>query len=184
MAYVGLFCALTAVGAIFSIQIMQLVPFSLQVLFTLLSGAVLGSRLGSLSQASYVLMGLIGLPVFAMRRAGLGVLFGPTGGFLIGFIAGAAVTGWVVERMADQVQSRFGKIAVVFLAFLLGVVTIYIPGVLWLAYHVGGLKAALVSMLPLLPADIVKACAGTVLYSILHSRGILRYTNRTTPTVT
>lgn len=175
IALVGLFAALTAVGAIFSIQLGNAVPFSLQLMFTLLSGAVLGSRLGSLSQASYLLMGLVGLPVFAMRRSGFGVLFGPTGGFLIGFILGAFVTGWIIERLS-QGRER-SPIIVTFLAMLFGALVTYIPGIGWLAWHVDGIEPAVLSMLPFVPADLVKAGIGAVIYTLLTTRGLVSVPN-------
>lgn len=169
IALVGLFAALTAVGAVVSFQVTA-VPFTLQLMFTLLAGAVLGSRLGSLSQVSYLLMGLAGLPVFSMRRAGFGVLFGPTGGFLIGFILGAWVTGKIVE----WAKARRGKATpwVALLAMVAGAVTTYVPGIAWLAWHVDGLKPAVVSMIPFIPVDLGKAVLGAGLYSVLVARGI------------
>lgn len=171
IALVGLFAALTAVGAVFSIQIGSAVPFTLQLMFTLLAGALLGSRLGSLSQLSYLLMGFVGLPVFSMRRGGIGMLFGPTGGFLIGFVLGAFVTGLLVEWAVR----RWGKSGPLFtlVAMLVGALTTYIPGIGWLAWHVGGLKAAAASMLPFVPVDLVKAVLGTGIYMMLAARGLL-----------
>lgn len=173
IALVGLFAALTAVGAVFSIPV-GTVPFSLQLLFTLLSGALLGSRLGSLSQASYVLMGLIGLPVFAMRRAGFGVLAGPTGGFLVGFILAAWVTGWIIERFTPQKEGNEAAASpgIVFLAMLAGALVTYVPGIAWLAWHVGGIRPATVSMLPFVPGDLVKAVIGTGIVTMLQVRGL------------
>ena len=92
LAMVGLFAALTAIGAWISIPIPP-VPFTFQVLFVLLAGAVLGSARGGLSQIVYVLLGVIGLPVFAGGASGPGVLFGPTGGYIFGFIVAAFVVG-------------------------------------------------------------------------------------------
>lgn len=171
IALVGLFAALTAVGAIFSIQLGSAVPFTLQLMFTLLAGALLGSRLGALSQLSYLLMGFVGLPVFSMRRAGIGMLFGPTGGFLVGFVLGAFVTGLLVEWAVR----RWGRSGPLFTlaAMLVGALTTYVPGIAWLAWHVGGVKAATVSMVPFIPVDLVKAVLGTGIYMMLAARGLL-----------
>ena len=124
IALVGLFAALTAVGAVFSIPLGGAVPFTLQLMFTLLAGALLGSRLGALSQLSYLLMGFVGLPVFSMRRAGIGMLFGPTGGFLVGFVLGAYVTGLLVE-WAVRRRGRSGPFLTV-IAMLAGALTTYV----------------------------------------------------------
>lgn len=168
VALVGLFAALTAVGAFFSLNPGSAVPFTLQVLFTLLAGALLGSRLGAYSQATYVLMGLVGLPVFAMRRAGFGVLLGPTGGFLVGFIVGAWIAGWVMERGHRDGLVMWRAAG----AMLLGLVGIYVPGIAWLSWHVGGVDAAVVAMLPHMPLDLIKAAGGVALIVALSVRGI------------
>lgn len=171
IALVGLFAALTAVGAIFSIPLGGAVPFTLQLMFTLLAGALLGSRLGALSQLSYLLMGFVGLPVFSMRRAGIGMLFGPTGGFLVGFVLGAYVTGLLVE-WAVRRRGRSGPFLTL-IAMLAGALTTYVPGIAWLAWHVGGLQPAAISMLPFIPIDLIKAGLGTGIYVMLATRGLL-----------
>ena len=81
MIYASLFGAVTAAGA-FLIIPFPLVPITLQTLFLNLAAALLGGRLGALSQVVYILLGIIGLPVFAGGKGGIGVLFGPTGGYL------------------------------------------------------------------------------------------------------
>ena len=96
MIYASMFGAATAVGAFISIPIPP-VPITLQTLFTYLAGALLGGRLGALSQFVYLLLGVMGLPVFALGKAGFGVLFGPTGGYIIGFIGSAYVIGTMIE---------------------------------------------------------------------------------------
>jgi biotin transport system substrate-specific component len=74
------------------------VPYTGQVFAVLLTGAVLGSRWGAASQGLYVLLGVVGLPVYAGGAHGLAVLFGLTGGYLLGFVAAAAFVGWLGER--------------------------------------------------------------------------------------
>lgn len=169
IALVGLFAALTAVGAVFSIPVGP-VPFTLQLLFTLLAGAMLGSRLGALSQITYVLIGLAGLPVFSGRGAGLGHLLGTTGGFLIGFIAGAWLTGWVLERF----HRGPGKPAlwITALAMAAGIVVVYVFGLGWLGWHLGGLAPAVSVMVPFMFVDAVKALMGIALVQSLAIRGI------------
>ncbi len=81
VALVGLFAALTAVGAYVAVPLpFSPVPVTLQTLFVYLSGLVLGGRRGALSQLVYLLLGASGIPVFAGGRGGVGVIFGPTGG--------------------------------------------------------------------------------------------------------
>jgi len=97
MVYASMFGAMTAVGAWLIIPF-PLVPITLQTLFLNLAAALLGGYLGALSQIIYISLGIIGLPVFAGGKAGFGVLMGPTGGYLAGFIAGAYLMGKLVEK--------------------------------------------------------------------------------------
>jgi biotin transport system substrate-specific component len=84
LALVALFAALTAVCAqiALTLPLVTGVPFTLQVFAVLASGAILGARRGFLSQVVYLLLGAVGLPVFARMHGGLGALAGPTGGYL------------------------------------------------------------------------------------------------------
>ncbi|KUK16848.1 biotin transporter BioY, partial [Thermococcus sibiricus] len=97
ITYAALFAALTAVGAQIAIPL-GTVPITLQVLFVLLSGLILGAKLGFLSQIVYLFMGAIGLPVFANFSGGLAYIYGPTGGYLISFPLAAFLAGLVSEK--------------------------------------------------------------------------------------
>ena len=88
---IAIFATLTTLGAYIHIPLTP-IPITLQTLFTYLSGTLLGGRLGALSQLVYVLMGMLGLPVYAGGKAGITHLFGPTGGFLLGFILASRIT--------------------------------------------------------------------------------------------
>ena len=156
MTLISLFAALTAVGAFISIPLYP-VPLSLQTLFTLLAGMTLGSVMGASSQIIYVLLGVIGLPVFAGFKAGIGILFGPTGGFLFGFIISAYVIGRIIETIKEK------NIFYYLLAGFAGTVIIYFIGVtqLSLVTGIGIKKALLIGALPFLPGDILKIIAAS-----------------------
>ena len=151
MVYASMFGALTAVGAYIMIPLPP-VPITMQTLFVYLAGALLGGSLGALSQVVSILLGVIGLPVFAGGKAGAGVLLGPTGGYLIGFVVGAYVIGkltairekpgfvWLVCAMSVGIS----------LVYLLGIIQLII--VAKLDYD----KAIAVGLLPPLPGDILK----------------------------
>ncbi len=162
MTLVSLFAALTAVGAFISIPLYP-VPFTLQTVFTLLAAMILGSVMAAFSQIIYVLLGVIGLPVFAGFKAGIGILFGPTGGFLFGFIISACVIGKIIEAKKEK------NIFYYFLAGLSGMVIIYITGItqLSLVTGVGVKKALMVGMFPFLPGDILKIIAASFIASKL-----------------
>ena len=96
MIMCALFTALTAVGAFIKIPV-PVVPFTLQFLFTMLAGLLLGGKLGALSVGLYALLGLIGLPIFA-EGGGIWYLAKPSFGYIIGFIIASFVTGYMVEK--------------------------------------------------------------------------------------
>jgi biotin transport system substrate-specific component len=162
MTLVSLFAALTAVGAFISIPLYP-VPITLQNLFTLLAGMTLGSVLGGSSQIIYILLGIIGLPVFAGFKAGIGVLFGPTGGFLFGFIISSYIIGKIIELKKEK------DIFYYFIAGGLGIVIIYIIGITQLSLVTGmGIKKTLmVGVFPFLPGDILKIIAASFIASKL-----------------
>ncbi|MFW6135159.1 MAG: biotin transporter BioY [Elusimicrobiota bacterium] len=97
MILASLFAALTGLGAFMVIPVYP-IPFTLQTLFTYLSAILLGRKIGTLSQIIYILLGIIGLPVFSAGKAGPGVILGPTGGYLWGFIISAYTMGILVEK--------------------------------------------------------------------------------------
>ncbi|NJE85800.1 biotin transporter BioY [Thermococcus sp. CX2] len=155
VAFAGLFAALTAVGAQISIPIGP-VPVTLQVLFVLMSGLILGARLGLLSQLVYVVMGAVGLPVFANFHGGFAVIYGPTGGYIVAFPIAAYLAGLFTERLG-----RRGML----IGSILGVGVIYLLGWLRLGLFMGGdfEKAFLLGVVPFLPVDAVKAVVAIVI---------------------
>ncbi|HOM95287.1 MAG TPA: biotin transporter BioY [Methanofastidiosum sp.] len=150
ISFVALFAALTAVGGFISIPFYP-VPLTLQVFFVLLSGAILGKRLGALSQIIYIGIGAMGAPIFHNFTGGVGILLGPTGGFLIGFVFGAYMTGFFYEKINND-KLRFSS-------FLFSIAPIYIVGILWLSFitNIEISKAIFVGGVPFIPGDIVKS---------------------------
>jgi biotin transport system substrate-specific component len=162
LTYTALFATLMAAGAFVVVPVGQ-VPLTLQVLFVLLAGLLLGPRLGVLSVLVYLAMGLFA-PVYAGGSSGIGVLFGPTGGYLWGFILGALVAGVVVQGHHDES-------ALCIAATLLGLVPIYVVGVVWLRWQLDGASWRAViatGIAPFVPADIAKAVlAGLLARSVV-----------------
>ncbi|MBL7203048.1 MAG: biotin transporter BioY [Desulfobacteraceae bacterium] len=165
MIYASVFGAVTAAGAYMMIPLPP-VPITLQTMFVYLAGALLGARLGALSQVVYLLIGIIGLPVFAGGKAGLGVLLGPTGGYLIGFIAGAYVIGKLVEM-----RQRPGFIWIVF-SMVIGTVVIYLFGVIQLSLiaRLSIDKAITVGALPFLIGDTLKIVVAALIAVKIRDR--------------
>ncbi len=153
----SLMAALTAVGAYIFIPIGP-VPIVLSTLFVLLSGLLLGSRWGLASMGLYLLVGAIGMPVFSGGKGGFAHFFGPTGGYLFGYVLASWFTGLISEH------SR-GLIVLDILAVLVGSLVIYSLGVPWLKMvtQMSWQKATIAGMVPFLIGDAVKASAALVL---------------------
>lgn len=118
--------ALTTVFAQIAVPLWP-VPITGQTLAVLLVGSTLGAARGAISLGLYALLGLVGLPVFSDGSHGAGVLFGPTGGYIVGFIVSAALVGWLAERQWDR------KILKAIVTFVAGSVVVFAVGLPWLA---------------------------------------------------
>lgn len=154
MVLMALFAALTCVLAPLSIPIGP-VPISLTNLVIYFSLYVLGWQRGTITYLVYLLLGLAGLPVFSGFEGGVGKLAGPTGGYLIGFIFMAVISGLFVKIQEDKViLNRIWGIA----GMILGTLVAYAFGTAWFCYSTGtGLSAALtLCVIPFIPGDLVK----------------------------
>jgi biotin transport system substrate-specific component len=165
---VAAFAVLTAVGARLSVWLPGMpVPVSMQTLAVLLSGLLLGPRLGAASQTAYLAAGAAGLPVFA---GGLGIayLFGPTGGFLLAFPVAAAVAGFVAVAARDGGLSR---VLVLGAACVLATAVVYAGGWAQLAALTGDPGTALqLGVAPFLAGDAAKIVVAVVLAGWLRRR--------------
>jgi len=112
------------------------VPITLQTITVLLSGLFLGSRFAMLSQIEYVLLGMMGLPVFAGFKTGVFSLLGPTGGYILGFIFAAFAAGYIFENFGSIVKN---KIYLSFFSFMAGLIIIYMTGFIHLLSYTSGI---------------------------------------------
>jgi biotin transport system substrate-specific component len=153
----SLMAALTAVGAYIQVPIGP-VPIVLSTLFVILSGLLLGSRWGPASMGLYLLVGAIGMPVFAGGKGGLAHFFGPTGGYLFGYVLASWITGFVSERSG-------GLLLLDILAVVIGSFVIYSLGVPWLKLvtQMSWSKTLMVGMVPFLIGDAIKASVAIIL---------------------
>lgn len=157
----ALFAALTAVGAFLKIPF-PLSAITLQFFFTAMAGTLLGKKYGALSQAVYVLLGLVGVPIFALG-GGFSYIFQPTFGFLLGLIPSA----WVIGSLAKRPLTFWRSVV----AMLAGLAVLYAIGVPYMAlianaYLGKGLTFWQVlknGMLIYLPGDMLKIAAGSAL---------------------
>ena len=157
MTRVALMAAVTAVAAQIAIPLpFSLVPFTLQVPAVVLSGLLLGPRYGALAQAIYVLVGAVGVPVFANFKGGLGIIFGPTGGYLVSYPLAAAVAGLAAYAAAHSPRRR--ALTVSSLWGVAALAVIYAIGAGWLSVVTDlPLAVAVVQgVLPFVVFDLVK----------------------------
>lgn len=165
MVFASLFAALTAVGAYIQIPVpVSPVPVTLQVFFVLLAGSMLKSKWGSLSMIVYTLLGVAGLPVFSGGSSGLGVLLGPTGGYIFGFIIAAFLIGKFAEKAESAEKSG---LAVNILNMSIGILVIYSLGVfqLMMVAEMGLRTAITFGALPFIPGEIVKTAIAAYIAS-------------------
>lgn len=157
--------ALVTAGAVFTALASQLyipiqpVPITMQTLAVLLVGSTLGAVRGSLSMLLYLALGVVGVPVFAEAESGVGVLLGSTGGYIVGFVFAAALTGWLAQREWDK---RFLGAAI---SFTVGTIVIFAFGLLGLAIVLGGtLEQTLAwGLYPFILGGVLKAGAAAAL---------------------
>jgi biotin transport system substrate-specific component len=162
IAVAALFSALIAVSAFVAIPVGS-VPFTLQVYVVLLAGVVLGARIGVLSVLAYLVLGLFA-PVYAGGASGLGALFGPTGGYLLGFIGAVIVSGLIAGSGVPTLPRLLT-------AGVAGLVPIYALGAAWLGLQLDltPATAALTGIVPFVWLDVLKAIAAALTAKALVS---------------
>ena len=164
-AFSAMFVALIAASAQITFPLPSGVPVTLQTLAIAVCGYVLGMKKSISSVLAYLLMGLIGLPVFSAFGAGIPVLFGKTGGFIIGFVFLVFLCG-----LAAAMKNKWLKIGM----GLIGLVLCHLVGVLWFAYltNMSVMAAAVLVSVPFLAKDAICVIAAALvsdrLRKILH----------------
>lgn len=153
LTIIALFTALLCVLAPISIPLSGQVPISLATLVVMLIGVVLGSKKGCIAIALYIIIGLIGIPVFSSYRSGASVLFGMTGGYIFGYIPLAYITGFLSGKYEGKKDILY-----TLLGMLIGTVILYTIGTIWFIFYTKmSLGAALAAcVLPFIPSDILK----------------------------
>ena len=163
MVLCAMFVTLIAAGAFIKIPI-PVVPFTLQYLFTMLAGLLLGGKLGCISVCVYILLGLAGLPVFA-QGGGIGYIFQPSFGYIIGFAVGAYATGVIANGKENPGYPRLlaANFIGLGIVYLLGMVYYYWISNFYLGTPIGLWPLFLYCFLLAVPGDIVLCILGAVL---------------------
>lgn len=161
LCYIALFAALIAVCTWLTVP--GTVPFTMQTFAVMAAVGLLGTRRGLMSVALYLALGAVGLPVFSGFRGGVGVLAGTTGGYLVGFLFAALVTGLLIRAFGDGAVSLF-------LSMCAGVAVCYLFGTVWfyLLAASGGKDTAFLAIMakcvfPFIPFDLAKTALATLL---------------------
>jgi len=156
--------AITCIIGPLSIPI-GLVPISLTNLIILITVIILGWKMGTISCLIYLLIGYVGMPVFSGFTSGPHRLLGPTGGYLIGFIFLAIISGIFVDNFR-------GKIYMYIIGMILGTVVLYVFGTVWFAYqqHMSIQAAVAICVFPYIPFDIAKIVCAVIIGPIIRKQ--------------
>lgn len=164
MVLVAVFTALIAICSWITIPAMAgQVPFTLQTFAVFVTAGILGTKRGTLSVVVYILLGLVGVPVFAGFVGGFSVIIGPTGGYIIGFIFTAIIIGSVSYFVKEK--SELTKIVSLVVSMILGDIACFIIGTIWFMVVTNTNLAASLTMcvVPFIIPDIVKIILATII---------------------
>jgi biotin transport system substrate-specific component len=159
ITYAGIFAALTAILGFISVPLpFSPVPISGQSLAIMLAGSILTVRQAAFSMMTFILVGAVGLPIFAGGTGGIGIIIGPRGGYLIGFLVGA-----IAISLLKGTNKNIWRLAMA--NAVGGILVVYLIGVSWLSFVTGiGLQKAIVAgALPFIPGDLCKVLVASVL---------------------
>ena len=165
----AVFTALIAASAFFTIPVGP-VPIVLTTMFIVLSGMLGGAGIGFSALATYLILGAVGLPVFAGGTAGLAKFAGPTGGFLFGYLLAAPAAGFLYRvKEDDTVVLKIIKAAA---AALIAGAIIYLPGLPWLKFSLSfdWPKTLQAGLIPFIPGYFIKSAAAAALAFCLKDR--------------
>lgn len=173
----SMFVALTAIGAnittIFPFLVVGGVPITLQTFFAILAGLVLGSRLGAFSMFVYMMLGIVGAPVFAQFKGGAATVLSPTFGFILSFILVAYVAGKMVEFNRSTAMYIAAALVGMTINYVFGTNWLYVAYTLWFeAPSEFTYKLAWLWMIVPLPKDIIISTLAGMFAFQLFKRGI------------
>ncbi len=143
------------------------IPVTLQTFAVCLTACMLGWKLGTLAVLAYILLGMVGVPVFSGFTGGVSKLVTPTGGYIIGFLISAPIIGLLTEKRRE-------KLWVLIVGNLLGLLVCYLFGTVWFALflesEVGFWTALITCVLPFVPLDIIKIFLASILVKKLSKK--------------
>ena len=169
LVLMALFASLTGVLSFIYIPIpFSPVPVTAQTVSPMLAGVLLGPKKAAMSQLVYIFLGVVGLPVFAGFRSGPAVLFGESGGYLVGFVIGS----YIIGLMYQLLNKRCSRIISSTLSIIAGgVFVVYFFGVLWLVFvlELGLIEGIMAGVVPYLIGDVFKIIGAVILVESLNT---------------
>ncbi len=175
LCHIAVFAAIIAVISQLSVPMPAGVPMTLQTFIIPMAAVVMGTRKGTLSTLLYILLGVVGLPVFSGMRGGIDALLGPTGGFIFSFPFMALITGVgysLAVRASGKTNKKAAFYGVFLLGQLLGVIFNYLIGMLWFSKVTGNSMAGafVACVAPFIVTSVIKILMVTVLGPVLKKR--------------
>ena len=174
--FTALFAALICLGCVISIRLPGGVPITVQNLFAMLAALVLGGLQGAGAVGLFLVLGILGLPVFSGATGGWAIFVGPTGGFLWGYFLAAVVAGLIAGTpFVEEKKFKLKNWLKLALASLVGFALIYAPGIPWFIHVMAGkgnpvnfTKALEYTLIPFIPGDLLKFLVSVPLAAILR----------------
>ena len=147
MVQIALCTALICVSAQLAIPLPIGVPFTLQVLMVMLTALILKPLYSVISLLLYVLLGVVGLPVFSGAKSGIGTILSPTGGFIIGFVLAAFLVSLLKGVLGRKLGGKLTVVRYIIVTVIIGIPVMYIPGIaLYMVYTGADLVSAIVTL--------------------------------------
>lgn len=170
LTMISLFTALICVSSYIRIDLPVGAPITAQTLAVMLAGSVLAPRQAAFSLFTYLLLGAVGAPIFAGGTAGLPIILGKTGGYLIGFLVGAVVISLIRGKKSSLLRLGIANV-------IGGIIVVNLFGAIWLNYvtGMGMAKTFMLGVLPFIPGDLLKVAAATIIANRLNK--YLSYNN-------
>ena len=160
----ALFAALISVGCVIAIPLPGGVPITVQNMFCVLAGGILGSFYGAISVLIWMVLGAVGLPVFANAHGGIAIILGPTGGYMLGYMLASLFLGIMLgsPKITGNKKDKKFILKVALLA-LIAYIIVYLPGIPWFMHVMAGKgkpqtfqNALKLTFIPFIPGDMIK----------------------------
>lgn len=163
LTMISLFTALICVSSFIRVDLPYGPPITAQTLAVMLAGSILTPRQAAFSLFTYLLLGVVGAPIFAGGTAGLPIILGKTGGYLIGFLVGVVVISLIRGKKSGLIRLGLANV-------IGGIIIVNLFGSLWFSYitGLGMAKTIILAVMPYIPGDLLKAFAATIIANRLN----------------